>query len=313
MARLIAVTGCAGFLGTHLTEALLARGDYVYGLDALTYAANPEFIVELEARYASHFRFRIEDICTLDRLVPDVDAIINLAAETHVDNSLQDPTRFVETNVVGVQRLLELARGKRAYSLPRFIQISTDEAYGSVRHGESGEADPLAPSSPYSASKAAADLLVQAWGHAFDMPWNIVRPSNLYGERQFPEKLIPKTVRQVLLGRKVPVHGDGTQVRSWLDVKDCVSAILAVLDLAPSGVVYNVPGNTEASVLAIVQRVAAELGAQDVAELGFTRAGIDLRYRVNGERLRALGWQAKGDFWQSLPSLVEAERGKFRW
>lgn len=313
MPRVVAVTGCAGFLGTHVVEALLARGDYVYGLDALTYAANPEYVVALEERFPQTFRFRVEDICTLDRLVPDVDAIINLAAETHVDNSLQAPERFVRTNVLGTQHLLELVRGKAQYGMPRFVQVSTDEVYGDISNGESGEADPLLPSSPYAASKAAADLLVQAWGRTYGLPWNIIRPSNCYGARQYPEKLIPKTVRCAMLGQPMPMHSDGSQVRNWLAAPDLTSAVLCVLDKAPEGEVYNVPGNCEASVAAVVCKVLDGLGKPLAYRAGFARPGMDVRYRVNGDKLRALGWEPAGQLWQDLPSLVEGERARFRW
>ena len=195
MAKIVAVMGCCGFIGRYVTQHLLERGDYVYGIDALTYAADPSLPSSWEAAFGrDRVHFVGRNILALEHF-PEIDALINLAAETHVDNSIRDNTRFVETNVLGVQHLLEMCRAMRAYEIPRFIQISTDEVYGSVSDGETVETAPLAPSSPYAATKAAADHLVQAWGVTYGIPWNIVRPSNCYGAHQYPEKLIPKAVR----------------------------------------------------------------------------------------------------------------------
>ena len=311
--RLVAVTGCCGFIGRVVTEALLARGDYVYGVDALTYAADPATVADWATRYGpERFHFVCQDLNALGHF-PEVDAVINLAAETHVDNSLSDNTAFVRTNINGVAHLLEMCRAMRHYEMPRFVQISTDEVYGDIANGTSHERDVLCPSSPYSASKAAADMLVMAWGRSFGVPWNIVRPSNCYGQHQYPEKLIPKAIRWHLLGRPMPVHGSGSQTRSWLNVEDAAAAMLTVLDQAPSGEIYNVGGNTEASVSGVVNAVADALQLPARAALGFERAGVDLRYMVSDKKLRALGWEPQGDLWQDLPGIVEAERSRFRW
>ena len=313
MTRLIAVTGCCGFIGRAVTEALLVRGDYVYGVDALTYAADPSLPGDWTTRYGpERFHFVCQDINALGRF-PEVDTVINLAAETHVDNSLTDPMGFVRTNVHGVAHLLEMCRAMRQYEIPRFIQISTDEVYGDILHGMSGESDPLNPSSPYAASKAAADMLVMAWGRSYGIPWNIIRPSNCYGLYQYPEKLIPKAIRWSLLGRAVPVHGDGTQTRSWLSVKDCVTAILTVLDRAPANETYNIGGNTEASVTGVVAAATAALGITPLLQEGYVRAGMDLRYRVSDTKLRVLGWVPEGHLWTDLPGIVAIEKERFRW
>ena len=313
MARLVAVTGCCGFIGRAVTEALLQRGDYVYGIDALTYAADPALPAWWAGRFGpEHFHFIPRDINSLEHF-PEIDAVINLAAETHVDNSLRDNSRFLATNFHGVAHLLEMCRAMRAYEVPRFIQISTDEVYGDVQFGESTEAGVLCPSSPYSATKAAADMLVQAWGRSYGIPWNIIRPSNCYGAHQYPEKLIPKAVRWHLLGRPVPIHGDGSYVRSWLNVTDCATAILTVLDKAPPNEVYNIGGNTEASVRGVVQGVAEALDMPLNISCGYTRAGQDQRYRVCDTKLRALSWEPQGNLWIDLPSIVALEKQAFRW
>lgn len=318
--KVIAVSGALGFIGSHVVEQLLWRGDFVYAIDNETYAANitlPDTPLWYNAVRCGSLKYVKADICELTHL-PDVDAIINLAAETHVDNSLTDATAFVRTNYTGVHNLLELVRGKRAYQIPTFIQISTDEVYGSVQTGSSTEADPLRPSSPYSASKAAADLLLGAYGSSFGVPYRVVRPSNCYGARQHPEKLIPKSVRHLVLGRPIPIHEGGNAVRTWLDVKDCAQAILTVLDHGKNGEAYNIGGNTEMSVRGVATKIVEtfhgpETNAPDYLEFGYTRLGLDKRYHVDDSKLRALGWAPQGDLVRDLPALVEAEKKTFRW
>ena len=313
--RVVAVTGALGFVGSHVVEALVEHGYRVYGIDAETYAANLD-LLETWRGFSDIFKYAKADICTLDHL-PDVDAIINLAAETHVDNSLLDAERFVRTNILGVHRLLELARGKRAYQIPTFIQISTDEVYGSVPEGRTTEVAPLKPSSPYSASKAAADLLVQSYGHSFAVPWRLVRPSNCYGTRQHHEKLIPKAVRHLTLGRPIPIHEGGNASRSWLAVKDCAQAILTVLERGTNGEIYNVGGNTEMSVRGVatlvIQAFKSTSEPASYMDFGYERLGLDSRYHVDDTKLRALGWEPQGDFVRDLPELVILERNTFRW
>lgn len=305
---MVCITGACGFIGRHVTELLLNRNDYVYAVDALTYAADPTLPAKWTHTYGpEQIHFIGRNILALEKF-PEIDAVINLAAETHVCNSITDNARFVETNIFGVQHLLEMCRAMRAYEMPRFIQIGTDEVYGSVTEGQTTEDAPLVPSSPYSATKAAADHLVQAWGHTYGVPWNIVRPSNCYGEHQYPEKLIPKAIRWATLGRAIPVHGDGYQTRSWLHVADCARAILTVLDSAPSGEVYNIGGNTEASVLDVL----CLLGNATVKP-GYRREGLDTRYAVSDDKLKSLGWRPQGNLKHDLPAIQAAELQRFRW
>src|SRR5665213_3602446 len=243
---IIALTGVCGFIGRQVAENLLRAGHWVYGIDAETYAADldvPKYLAKLEENDITRitgmweipatkfgvFKYIKADIAELKHL-PDVDMVINLAAETHVDNSITDPARFIHSNVMGTHNLLELVRAKRAYTMPHFVQISTDEVYGSISSlKQSAEDDALNPSSPYAASKASADLLVQAYHKTFGVQYTIIRPSNCYGPYQYPEKLIPKAVRHLVLGKKIPVHGDGCMKRSWVHVNDLVEAILTII------------------------------------------------------------------------------------
>jgi dTDP-glucose 4,6-dehydratase len=317
VSKIICVTGYLGFIGRYVAKKLIERGDRVFGVDAHTYAADAAELFLEDDDTIKHVR---ADICDLDHL-PNVDAIINLAAETHVDNSIMDNAKFYRSNVEGVRNLLELCRAKRNYEIPLFVQISTDEVYGDAEehHGPTNEYAKLNPSSPYAASKAAADLMVQAWGRSYGIPYRIIRPSNCYGVGQYPEKLIPKAIRHLKLGRPIPVHESGLAERSWLNVEDAVRAILTVLDKGVNGGIYNIPGNTTTSVLKVVKEIVhnyygtVDLNPMDFIQQGYVRVGIDRRYCVGGDNLFALGWAANSDLFIDLPSIVEAERSAFRW
>ncbi len=308
--KVVAVTGGLGFIGREVVAQLLRRGDRVYVVDAETYAADLGLIDQWHWHIDNGLLcYKCADIVELDRL-PEVDVVVHLAAETHVDNSIRDSRRFVRTNMLGTQNLLELCRGKELP--PLFVQISTDEVYGDVLEGMVDESAPLRPSNPYAASKAGADHLVQAYARTYGLQSCIVRPSNCYGPHQYPEKLIPKAVRNLGQGRPMPLHNGGTAVRSWLAVTDCASAILTVLDVRTAGI-YNVEGDTEASVLDVLRAVADRLGVQSYPVVGQERPGMDTRYHVRGEALRALGWAPQGSLWRDLGALVEGERARIRW
>lgn len=307
--RFVCVTGCAGFLGRYVTRALLERGDFVYGVDALTYAAHPDTMQGWQALYGKRFQFVGRDVRSLERL-PDVDAVIHLAAETHVDNSLTDGPRFAAVNVGGTTHMLELVKAKGQHGMPHYIHISTDEVYGTMEGELEAEIfNSLQPSSPYAASKAAADLCVMGWGKTYEIPWTILRPTNCYGEGQYPEKLIPKTIRSVVLGRPMTIHGDGTQTRCWLSADDFVRAVLLVLDRRLQGI-YNIGGNTEASVKEVVERITNGTGVPP--QFGFHRPAGDLRYAVNSAHLVNEGWKPTGNLWRDLPALIATERERFR-
>ena len=312
MIRYIAITGAAGFIGKHVVDALAARGDYVYAVDAMTYAAQPDWLSATAEQFAPRVHVRPVDVRTLTRL-PDVDAVVHLAASTHVDNSLSEAAEFVDNNVGSTAHLLELVRAKSQHGMPHYIHISTDEVYGSIAKGAVAEDTPLRPSSPYAASKAAADMLVQAWATTYGVPATILRPTNTYGPGQYPEKLIPKVIRCAQLGHSFPIHGDGAQTRCWLSVHDLVAAVLHVVDNTLLGT-YNVGGNIEASVNAVADYITGLASDNYISPtFGFERLACDHRYAVDDTKLRGTGWAPQGKFWADLPQLVAAERHAWRW
>lgn len=288
----ILVTGGAGFIGSNFIRYMLERHSYsIINLDALTYCGNLENLRDVEdhPRY-TFIRGSITDRELVNRIIRDVDAVINFAAESHVDRSIQDPEIFIKTNVLGTQTLLEASRRE---GIERFIQISTDEVYGSAETGYFTEETPLAPNSPYSASKAAADLMVRAYHRTYGLPVNITRCSNNYGPYQFPEKLIPLMITNALEDRPLPVYGDGMNVRDWLHVEDHCSAIDLVLHHGRDGEVYNIGGNNERRNIDIVRLILRELG-KDESLIRFVedRPGHDRRYAIDATRIRnELGWK----------------------
>ncbi len=290
----ILVAGGAGFIGSNHVRWLLARGeDRVVNLDLLTYAGNLENLAGLE----SHPRYRfvrgdIGDAELVRGLLASesIDAVINFAAESHVDRSLDAPRLFLETNVLGTQNLLAAARER---GVPRFLQVSTDEVYGSLgAEGRFTEQSPLAPNSPYAASKAAADLVCRAYHHTFGLPVMITRCSNNYGPYQFPEKLIPLMITNALAGQPLPVYGDGLKVRAWIHVEDHSAALDAVLRRGRPGEVYNVGGDGELANLEIV-RLLLKLLDRPESLIRFVpdRPGHDRRYAIDATKIRReLGW-----------------------
>ena len=305
----VLVTGGAGFIGRELVFQLYERGHHIIVVDKGTYAAR----FDLLRTFRDRCRLVERDVRDLDHLF-GADAVFHLAAESHVDNSITDGGRFVETNIGGTYRLLEQIRGARPHDRPVLIHVSTDEVYGDLGEEEpdSLEEDRLLPSSPYAASKAAADMLVMAWARTHGIRARIVRPSNCYGVGQYPEKLIPKTIRAWQMGRPMTIHGDGTQTRSWLAVEDCARALIRIWEQGEDGEVYNIPGNAEVSVRSVVKRVQ-EVAARtepraEIRELwNCERPGGDRRYRVDGTRLRRLGWEPRGDLMRDLERIVRQE------
>jgi len=309
VSRAVLVTGGAGFIGSNLVRLLRReRPDWtVVNLDKLTYAGNAESLADLRGDPKHVFvRGDIADAGLVDGLIRShgIDAILNLAAESHVDRSILGPAIFVETNVSGTQVLLESARQAR---VRRFVQVSTDEVYGSLgAAGRFSESSPLRPSSPYSASKAAADLLALAYGHTFGMDVVVTRCSNNYGPYQFPEKLIPLMIANALEGRKLPVYGDGMQVRDWIHVDDHCRALLAALERGRAGEVYNVGSDNEWPNLQIVARLLEILGKpRDLIEHVTDRPGHDRRYAIDAAKAQAeLGWAPRIGFADGLESAV---------
>jgi dTDP-glucose 4,6-dehydratase len=226
MKKIVYVTGCLGFIGVHVTRACLDKGWYVIGVDKGTYASNFNFLAEFDAN--PNFKFIRKDINELDRLY-DCDYIINTAAETHVDNSIEDSDQFVHSNVNGVHHLLKLIKQKAHYKMPTLLHFSTDEVYGDIIDGFHTESNILKPSNPYSATKAAADMFILGWARTHRVPYVIVRPTNNYGVGQYVEKLIPKSVKYLTVGKKIDLHNNGTPVRTWLHVADTASAIITII------------------------------------------------------------------------------------
>lgn len=313
----VLVTGAAGFIGSNFVRLLLReRPDVgVVALDVLTYAGNLENLADCVKD--PRCRFVRGDICDAETMAPffesGVDSVVNFAAESHVDRSILGAQAFVRTNVVGVQILLDLAR---EHGVSRFLQVSTDEVYGSLGStGKFTEDTPLAPNSPYSASKASADLLASAYRATFGMDVVITRCSNNYGPYQFPEKLIPLFVTNLMEGRKVPLYGDGLNVRDWIHVADHCEAILVVLEKAEAGSVYNIGGNRELRNIEIAHNILRHLG-QDESMIEYVkdRPGHDRRYAMDISRLTSdLTWQPRVDFERGLAETIDWYRANEAW
>ncbi len=313
--NVVCITGCLGFMGSHFTRACLKKGWKVWGIDKMTYAARADHLNEFNTFKA--FRFLQADIATMDHLY-EVDFVFNFAAETHVDNSIVDSSRFLHTNIRGVENLLELVRAKRNYEMPVFVQISTDEVYGDLVAGKHRETDALRPSNPYSASKAAADVLIMGWHRTHGVPFTIVRPTNNYGIDQYPEKLIPKAVKYLDLNKKIPLHGDGSFVRNWLHADDTADAIFHIVEHGERNTIYNVSGNYEAPNNEVIAKVlrcyfGKEVPLNEHVQFNYVRMGEDVRYSLDDSRLRALGWKNARDFDKELAVVVGYYKNKFTW
>ena len=306
------VCGGAGFIGSHFARLRVRdHGDDVTVLDKLTYAGRRENLQDLEDEPG--FRFvhaAIEDADAVADAVEDRDAIVNFAAETHVDRSISGPLAFLETNMRGTYTLLEAARERGL----RYVQVSTDEVYGSIDEGSFTESSPLDPSSPYSATKTGADLLVASYFHTYGLEASIARGSNNYGPFQYPEKLIPLMVLNALHGDRLPVYGDGMNVRNWIFVEDFGRGIGAVLERGAPGEAYNCGGPDEAPNIEVVRRIL-ELCGHDEALIDYVpdRLGHDRRYSLASEKLRGLGWEAQVRFGDGLERTVEWYRDNGWW
>ncbi len=310
----ILLTGGAGFIGSNFVRYLLTNHpDYaVINLDKLTYAGNLENLrdVELNSRY----RFVHGDICDralVRELARGVDAIVNLAAATHVDRSIMDAGEFVRTDVLGTFTLLEAVKDLR---VPRFVQCSTDEVYGSIERGAFRETDPLNPSNPYSASKAGGDLLVLAYWRTHRLPVLITRSSNNFGPYQYPEKVIPLFITNALEDLPLPLYGDGKNIRDWLYVLDHCAAIDRVLHKGAEGEVYNVGSAAEVENQSLTRKILALLGKPErLIQPVRDRPGHDRRYALDAAKIRALGWRPAHDFEDALRETVEWYRAHEAW
>ncbi|SEP03271.1 dTDP-glucose 4,6-dehydratase [Paenibacillus sp. OV219] len=314
----IIVTGGSGFIGSNFIHYMAQNHpEYaIINVDALTYAGNPHNLRKVENHPS--YRFVQADIADRTALEPlfaaeSVDAVINFAAESHVDRSIVQPDIFVRTNVLGTQTLLDLSK---QYGVAKFVQVSTDEVYGTL--GATGlftELTPLAPNSPYSASKAGADMLVRAYYETYGMNANITRCSNNYGPYQFPEKLIPLMIQNTLEDKPLPVYGDGLNVRDWLYVEDHCRAIDLVLHRGAPGAIYNVGGTNERTNIEVVRRIVTELGrSESLITYVQDRLGHDRRYAIDASKIREeLGWTPMYDYESGIKLTIEWYLNHTEW
>ena len=317
MTKVVTITGCLGFIGSYVTRTCLEKGWQVFGVDSCTYAANTDLYMEFGGY--KNFRFSDQNICDLQSLY-DCDYIINLAAETHVDNSIAASDEFLRSNIKGVHNLLRLIQNKHRFKMPVLVHFSTDEVYGDIpiEHGSHYEHDLLLPSNPYSATKGSADMLITAWHRTFQVPYLIVRPTNNYGVGQYIEKFIPKTVQYLALGRKVPLHEMGTPRRTWLHAQDTADALVFLLESGAQNDIFNISGNYEDSNLNIFRKILLCFQYnpdhyETYADFSVKRPGQDVRYSIDDTKLRRLGWTNQKIFDTELPAIVEYHRSRFIW
>ncbi len=321
----VLICGGSGFIGSNFIRYFYNKypAYKIFNLDLLTYAGNPENLLDIEAQeeklqsFQKRYQFIRGDICDgmlISNIFEkyDFNVVINFAAESHVDRSFVNVFDFVRTNIEGVRSLIEVAR---KYGVPRFVQISTDEIYGSVPEGFSTEEAPFRPSNPYAASKAAADLLIQSYIRTHRVPALIIRSSNNYGPFQYPEKLIPLAISNIIEGKKVPIHGSGEHRRSWIHVDDFCSAIDLIVHRAPDYGIYNVSGEEKTN-LEILEIIARRLkkSLEDHKEHTKDRPGADLRYAPDSSKLKSeLGWLPKHDIENSIGEVVKWYFDKQEW
>ena len=317
MKKIVYITGCLGFIGSYITRTCLQKGWYVKGVDKITYAANKDLLEEfLEYDNFSFIKSDINDL----KFLYDCDYVINTAAETHVGNSISNSDDFIHSNIDGVHNLIELIKNHRGENAkkPVFLHFSTDEVYGDIEDGAHTETDLLKPSNPYSATKAAADMLVLAWGRTYELPYIIVRPTNNYGVGQYVEKLIPKACKYLKLGRKIPLHNNGTPIRTWLHAQDTANAIITIIESGNINEIYNINGDFEQSNLDTIKKLlilynVSESEMQQYIDFSCTRPGQDVRYALDDSKLRSLGWLPNAKFDSELQKIVSYYNHKFIW
>ena len=316
----IFVTGGAGFIGSEFVRCALGGKLESFGInpskvivyDALTYAGNIDNLSSVEKD--ERFEFIKGDICdsNIEKSIPKYcDLIVNFAAESHVDRSIEGPSMFVKTNILGTQNLLEIAK---KHEVKKFIQVSTDEVYGSIDSGSWDENFPLEPNSPYAASKACADLLCLAYNKTYGFPVLITRCSNNYGPYQNPEKLIPLFIKNLIEGSKLPLYGDGKNIREWIHVSDHVRAISFAYQYGKNGQIYNIAGDDEKSNIEITKIILSIFG-EDESKILYVkdRLGHDLRYALNGEKIRSLGFNNKIGFAEGMQDTIEWYKNNKKW
>jgi dTDP-glucose 4,6-dehydratase len=317
----ILVTGGMGFIGSNFIRYLLDTGkDFkIINIDKLTYAGNIENLKNIDQKYSDNYKFYREDICNfgaIDKIIQkeNINFIINFAAETHVDRSIDNPNDFIQTNIVGTHSLLNCVRKNK---IKKFVQISTDEVYGSLNFNDPPftENSPLSPNNPYSASKAAADMLTLAYFNTYSVAINIVRSSNNYGPYQFPEKFVPLIINNALNDKEIPIYGDGSNIRDWIHVNDHCNAILSILERGKEGEVYNVGGDFELSNKNLVNQVLESLSKPDTLITFIKdRPGHDLRYGINfGKISKELKWKPDINFKDGLKITIQWYLDNEKW
>jgi len=315
--KIVYITGCLGFIGSYITRTCLQKGWYVKGIDKITYAANKDLLDEF--KQYENFSFVNCDINDL-KFLYDCDYIINTAAETHVGNSISNSDEFVSSNINGVHNLLELIKNHRGENSkkPIFLHFSTDEVYGDIEEGAHIETDLLKPSNPYSATKAAADMLVLAWARTYNLPYIIVRPTNNYGIGQYVEKLIPKACKYLKLGKKIPLHNNGTPIRNWLHAQDTADAVITIIESNVQNEIYNICGGFEQSNLETIKKIITlnNIKLDDLnqhIDFSCSRPGQDVRYALDDNKIKTLGWLPKKLFNEEIGSIVDYYKQKFIW
>jgi len=310
------ITGGAGFIGSAYVKKVIAQGDEVVVYDALTYAGNLDNLKEVEENHSYKFiHGNVCDLNKLDEALKGCDGVVHFAAESHVDRSITDPSPFIETNCTGTVNLCELVLKNK---IEKYVHISTDEVYGSIGSkigdGSFTEEDPLRPSSPYSATKAAADLIVLSYHHTHGLPASIIRPSNNYGPNQFPEKIIPLFITNLLEGKTVPLYGDGLNIRDWCNVADTCEAIDLILKKGEKGRVYNAGAGNEKTNLELAEKLIELCDAdRSLIQKTTDRAGHDRRYSINSKLIHQLGWHPECDFEKGLKNTVEWYKQNSQW
>ena len=315
MIKTVYVSGCLGFIGGYITRSCLNLGWQVMGIDSETYAANCELLTEFQ-QY-KNFTYQHKNINDLNMLY-DCDYIVNTAAETHVDNSIVNSDEFIRSNIDGVHNLLRLIQTKSRFRMPTLLHFSTDEVYGDIAIGSHTETDLMKPSNPYSATKAAADMLITAWNRTYNVPYIIVRPTNNYGIGQYIEKFIPKSCKYLSLGKKVPLHEHGTPRRTWLHAQDTADAIIHLINCGIVNEIYNISGNYEDSNINVLHKILHEfkIDRNDInkyVDFDLKRPGQDVRYSINDSKLRATGWNNQRIFDNEISAIVQYYQSKFIW
>ena len=316
MKRVVYITGCLGFIGSYVTEACLKRGWYVRGVDNCTYAANRGWIDSWDMRYGDQFEFDECDINDIKHLY-ECDYIINTAAESHVDNSILSSDVFLKSNINGVHHLLELIKDRKRK--PILLHFSTDEVYGDIVNGSHSEDDMLKPSNPYSATKAAADMLISAWARTYDVDYLIVRPTNNYGIGQYVEKFIPASIKALNLGRPILLHDEGLPRRTWLHASDTAEAVVTLIESGVKNDVFNISGNYEEQNIVVARKIIDICvdnfngDYEQHLDLTVRRRGQDVRYAIDDAKIKALGWMPRANFDHELRKIVEYYSSNFVW